>query len=445
MTARLLDGSDGPLGRRAPSAVGAAGAVHAAGSVGGGVGGWWAVDEPVASPAAFRRRRWHIIGSDRHPAAAGLLARSAGMRPALGPEPPYPAATAVLLGDRFGWRDNAMLLDGVAAARRDGGRLVLVHTGAGGASLLRVAAKELARLEVMAIELPADPAPRAVRVAIALACDDRVAGTDLLVHADGLVTRQRWQPVDLPAPPVPLPATSTARCVLVTGGLGGLGIRVAAVLSAVYRLHPVLLDATTPAELSPDAAGYLARLRRGGTGVTVRTTDVTDADGVAAALSTVDTAPIVGVVHCAGLLQGRPLDRFTSHDLAVAQLVKVDGLRNVLAAVDRRRLRHLITFGSITAETPHRSMASYALANELLRRETLRAARELPVAATVAAQWSLWSGAGMAHQAGAVSQARRMGMIPVSLRAGTSALLRLLSWPAGPEHAAALILQGQRA
>jgi hypothetical protein len=87
-------------------------------------------------------------------------------------------------------------------------------------------------------------------------------------------------------------------------------------------------------------------------------------------------------------------------------------------------------------------MASYALANELLRRATMRAARELPDCATVAAEWSLWSGAGMAHQAAATGQARRMGMTPVSLRDGMAALLRLLAWPPGPTRATPLLLLG---
>src|SRR5829696_3954448 len=128
-----------------------------------------AVEKPVANPAGFTRRRWHILGSDSHPVAAALAARSAGLRPARSTEPPHPAGTAVLLGASFRWQDNAMLLDAVEAARRDGGRLVLVHLGAGGSSLLQVAATELGPLDVLAVELPAEPSPRAVRVAVALA------------------------------------------------------------------------------------------------------------------------------------------------------------------------------------------------------------------------------------------------------------------------------------
>jgi hypothetical protein len=205
-----------------------------------------------------------------------------------------PLATAVLLGTEFHWQDNALLLDGIAAGLREGGRLALLHLGAGGASLLRVASKENPDLDTLSIQLPNTPSARAIQVAVTL---------------------------------------------------------------------------------------------------------------------------------------------------AAVQAVKVHGLRNVLAALNPERLRHLIAFGSITAENPHPNMGGYALANELLWRTTLQAARSLPGCGTVAAEWSLWSGAGMAHQSGAVPQARRMGLPPISLRSGMVALVRLMSWPVGPAHAARLLLR----
>src|SRR5882672_988020 len=89
------------------------------------------VPEAVAVDAA-RRYRWDVLGSDAHPVASALRAGPTGT---LAPS----AATAVLLGGEFRPGDNALLLDGLHAARRQGGRLVLIHLGAGGTSLLRAA------------------------------------------------------------------------------------------------------------------------------------------------------------------------------------------------------------------------------------------------------------------------------------------------------------------
>jgi hypothetical protein len=77
----------------------------------------------------------------------------------------------------------------------------------------------------------------------------------------------------------------------------------------------------------------------------------------------------------------------------------------------------------------------------LLARQTLRYGRRLPACTAVAAQWSLWAGAGMAHDMGAVAQGRRMGMWPVPLGAGLDTVVRLLALPAG---AHTLILAGGR-
>lgn len=406
------------------------------------VGAFAPVSEPVAI-GPQRRCRWHVIGSDLHPACAELRARSAPPRSLPAGQEPEPAATAVLLGDAFGWPDNALLLDGIGASRRDGGRLVLVHRGAGGSSLLRVAAKEDPHARNLTVELPEHPSARAVRLAVSLANADPAAAGELTVDNDGRVTRTGWRRIALPPAREPRGTGRPAGSVLVTGGLGGLGIRAAGVLATVLRLHPVLVDTLTPADVAADVAGHLRRLRAGPAGATVVTADVTDGNRLAAALARGDWPPVTAVVHCAGLLRAGPIAAFTAYDLAIAQLVKVDGLRNVLAALKTERLRHLVTFGSVTAEAPHRNMASYALANELLRRATMRAARELPQCATIAAEWSLWSGAGMAHQASATSQARRMGMTPVSLRDGMATLVRLLAWPPGPDRAAPLLLLGE--
>lgn len=405
---------------------------------------------PVSEPVAIgpqQRCRWHVIGSDLHPVSAELRARSARPRPLSATVAPEPAATAVLLGSTFRWQDNALLLDGIAASRRDGGRLVLVHCGAGGASLLQVAAKEDPQARTLAVELPEQPSSRAVRVAVSLACADPPATGELRVDNDAKVSRTAWKRVSLPAPRAPRDTPVRPGSVLVSGGLGGLGIRAAGVLASTLGLHPVLLDSVVPAQVPSDVVNHLRRLRAGPAGVTVVRADVTDgnqlADVLGAVLAEGRRPPITAVVHCAGLLQAGPIAGFSSHDLAVAQQVKVDGLGNVLACLKPERLRHLVTFGSVTAQAPHRSMASYALANELLRRATMRAAQDLPNCATVAAEWSLWSGAGMAHQAAATGQARRMGMTPVSLRDGMATLLRLLSWPPGPTRATALLLLGE--
>ena len=385
----------------------------------------------VVVPAP-RPYRWRLLGSPDHPAAPALRAATV---------PDAPPATAVLLGTRLDAADNSLLLE---AARQDGGRVAVLHHGAGGGALLRVAGLENPRLSTVVIELPERPLAPAVHAAVAAAGADRLAedryADGLRVRDDGGVTVTGWRPAAM-APALTRPPRPDRGTAVVTGGLGGLGIRVSRALAHRYGFGPVLILDTTPADrLPPAIAHHLNRLRDTGS-VLVRRVDVTDTDQVDAALAGTDGPPVSALVHCAGILRGGPLRSTTVDDLLAVQAAKVAGLRNVLAALDPVALRHLIVFGSITAEQPHHQLGCYALGNELLRRAALCAATGLPAAATVVAEWAIWSGAGMAHDMqGAVAQARRLGMIPVPVGPGTATLGSLLNHPNGPAHAARMLL-----
>ncbi|WP_341720559.1 SDR family NAD(P)-dependent oxidoreductase [Micromonospora sp. FIMYZ51] len=384
---------------------------------------------PVAAPRATRPYRWTVIGPAGHPAAAALHATS---------DSAAPAATAVLLGRRFRPADNARLLTAVTRAGSHGGRLALLHLGAGGGSLLRAAAVEDPRLSVVVVELTGRGSPAAVRAAVAAAAGDPL---DAELHVDdhGRFTSTAWRTCALPAEEV----ESHPGSVLVTGGLGGLGLRAAAVLACRRGLHPILVDTADPGELGPAARRHLTRLAVGG--VTLVRADVTDGPRLRRALDGVTAAVPTVLVHCAGLLRGGPVAAMTPSTLHTLQRVKSDGLRNVIEALPQPALRQVVVYGSITAERPHRSLGAYALANELLRRTAERHAADLPRAAVVVAEWSLWSGAGMAHGTpGAVAAARRMGMAPVPVGPGTAALDALLRLPATPGTTTRLLLTGQR-
>ncbi|WP_305788069.1 KR domain-containing protein [Symbioplanes lichenis] len=361
-----------------------------------------------------------------------VLALVPGPRP-LAPGAHPPAATepvVIRLGAVFGPGDNTLLLDAVRHAWWQRRRLVLIHSGAGGAALLRSSMAGRRLPGWLCAELPPLPSPAALRTAHALAASDLTG--EVLVDGTG-ASRTSWRPVSLP-PPGPGPVAGEA--VLVTGGLGGLGIRVAGLLAHRYGCHPVLLDRARPAPGSA-ADRHLDRLRRCVPGATVRLADVTDPAAVDRALTGLP-APVRTVVHCAGVLG--PAGDCGPARLRAAQDVKVAGLRHVLAALDRSRLRRLVVFGSVLAELPPHDLGCYALANELLRRETLRAAGTLPRATTVVAEWDIWSGAGMAHDLGVVPQARQAGHTPVALVPGLRALTRLLALPPGP--ARTLMLRG---
>ncbi|MEV5536169.1 KR domain-containing protein [Saccharopolyspora shandongensis] len=372
---------------------------------------WRAHRVPVA-PERSVARQWFVIGTGPAPLRAVLGASTSG---------PGPAIPVVVLGDGFRPDDNEFLLRGLAVARAGSGRLALVHTGSGGGSLLNCAVAEDDRLSAIEIELSGGATPPAVEAAIAFAGRHADGFRHVEIDGAGNAWRTGWSDVDVPrADPARL-----AGEVLITGGLGGLGVRVAGMLRARTGIRPVLLDDLGRGGIPGDVRAALARLKSSG-GTTILDADVTDGTQVRAALA---GRQVTGIVHCAGDVRGGFVANATASRLAALQAPKVTGLRNVLAAVDRGALRRLITFGSITARSPHPNMGAYALANELLRRGTTAAAGGLPDCGCTAVEWSLFSGAGQAHRMGAVRQAKRMGMPPVPLRAGMEVLLRLFADP----------------
>lgn len=389
---------------------------------------------PVPAPLA----RWRVTGSARHPIARHLNAMP---RPVGGPE-----AELVVLGDSW-TRDAAIALLSAVTARTpvivgwsgpgarqpparqatvpvgaSARRVVLVHSGAGGGSLLRGIAAGRPGLSFRAIEMR-DPTPAAMRAAVRLLGGAPYAGDDLTVRGDGTVTTLGWKPMTLPARTPHLDGT----LILVTGGLGGLGARTAAMLAKLGAV-PVLADIRSPDEAPQDIRRYLAVLRRLAPATRTVQLDLSDAGLVARRLAGLRP---YAIVHCAGRIVGGTGRHVGADDVQSMVSAKVDSLRHVARAICPDDLRAVLAFGSVTAHGTHPGLYGYALANELLRRETARLAAAHPMARWCTAEWSLWSGAGMARGV-ARAAARRMGMVPVPVITGTLAVARLLGALAAP-------------
>ncbi|MEE3922652.1 hypothetical protein V2I01_42710 [Micromonospora sp. BRA006-A] len=205
-------------------------------------------EREAAPPGDARAFRWTIVGPERHALAPALRAVS---------RDDAPEAIAVLLGRTFHRVDNGRLLRAIRAAVARGSRLAVVHLGAGGGSPARAAAVEHPGLSCVVTELTEGPTPAAVRAATGLVTAASPVAGEVRVDRDGRLHTTDWRPVHLPA------AAGTAGpggAVLVTGGLGGLGLRVAAVLACRHGLHPILADTATPERLGTASRRHLDRI-----------------------------------------------------------------------------------------------------------------------------------------------------------------------------------------
>ncbi|WP_374199622.1 type I polyketide synthase [Micromonospora sp. NBRC 110038] len=181
--------------------------------------------------------------------------------------------------------------------------------------------------------------------------------------------------------------------VLVTGGTGALGSRVAEWAVGAGAGHVVLVSRR--GERAVGAVELAERLRASGVRVTVAACDVADRSALGALLDglAADGDPVRAVVHAAGAAHSTPLGELTADELREVLRAKVDGAAHLDALLPE--LDAFVVFSSIAGVWGSAGQAGYAAANAYL--DGLVARRRARGAAGTAVAWGPWAGAGMAH------------------------------------------------
>ncbi|MGY3521127.1 SDR family NAD(P)-dependent oxidoreductase, partial [Micromonospora sp. PTRAS2] len=181
--------------------------------------------------------------------------------------------------------------------------------------------------------------------------------------------------------------------VLVTGGTGALGARVAGWAVGAGAEHVVLVSRR--GERAAGAVELAERLRARGARVTVAACDVADRSALGALLDGLAAAgdPVRAVVHAAGAAHSTPLGELTADELRDVLRAKVDGAAHLDALLPE--LDAFVVFSSIAGVWGSAGQAGYAAANAYL--DGLVARRRARGAAGTAVAWGPWAGAGMAH------------------------------------------------
>jgi len=280
--------------------------------------------------------------------------------------------------------DAALMLGGIRKAVTGNLPLTLVHRGAGGRSLLQAAEVEWPGLNCREIECGAQISfrPRS----------------------------PRWTQHRLPDAAGHRPPTG----VVIAGGLGGLGLEVAAHLAAAgHRLW--LLDRRPVTVLPVAAQNRLAE-------IALRTHVVVDRADVTSAVPR-RPFPVTQLVHAAGELELAPLRDTSPDDLERLAHGKAAALRVLVRALGGAGLRSVVVFGSTESRRPHRLFGGYALANEFLRREAAQLRRKHRRLRIVVAEWSLWSEVGMAAASAGMATGAGFATVPPAWGAQITELL----------------------
>jgi len=171
----------------------------------------------------------------------------------------------------------------------------------------------------------------------------------------------------------------------------------------------------------------LQTLRAMGRQVEYLSVDVTDAIALQTALipAVQRLGEIKGILHGAGNLADKLIEKKTEHDFELVYAAKVKGLANLLQLVPPHRLDYLVLFSSVSGFYGNAGQTDYALANEILNKSAHLIKHHYPNCRVVAINWGPWE-SGMVNPALKAAFAERsIDIIPVE--AGTQMLVKELS------------------
>jgi NADPH:quinone reductase-like Zn-dependent oxidoreductase/surfactin synthase thioesterase subunit/acyl carrier protein/NADP-dependent 3-hydroxy acid dehydrogenase YdfG len=201
--------------------------------------------------------------------------------------------------------------------------------------------------------------------------------------------------------------------VLVTGGLGALGLEAARALAERGVRH-LLLFGRRGME-SADATLNVAALEALGARVTVVAGDAAIAADVDRALALIPPdLPLRGVVHTAGVLDDGMLEAQTVERFVHVMAPKVRGAWNLHVRTRRSKLDFFVLFSSLAGTLGSAGQAGYAAANSFL--DALAAHRRALGLAGSSLAWGTWAQGGLAAALDFQQKARlaRAGIEPLA-------------------------------
>lgn len=133
---------------------------------------------------------------------------------------------------------------------------------------------------------------------------------------------------------------------------------------------------------------------------------------------------ITGIIHGAGNLADKLIEKKTEQDFEKVYTAKVQGLENILACVKPSQIEHLVLFSSVTGFYGNIGQSDYAIANEILNKSAHLFKQKYPQCHVVAINWGGWDSGMVTPELKKEFARRGIDIIPVE--AGTQMLVREL-------------------
>ncbi|MDD5033736.1 MAG: SDR family NAD(P)-dependent oxidoreductase [Methylococcaceae bacterium] len=279
--------------------------------------------------------------------------------------------------------------------------------------ILAVEADSLAALTPLALTR-IDPGARLLRVGADNACRS--------------MALDRWTPP--PTPNIPL---QTGDVVVISGGGKGITAECAFALLQASRARALLLGTSSEDMPGAEVDGTLLRMAGAGLEAVYLQCDVTDPVSVARALrrgaERLGTSDIAGLVHGAGVNIPALAARLDPAALQREYAVKVDGLANLLAAVDAERLKLCVALGSVIGAVGMAGNCGYALANEAMAAVLADLKRRHPQMQVACAAYGVWAEVGMGAKLKVLAALEAQNIAAISIAEGTRWFLECCGQP----------------
>jgi acyl transferase domain-containing protein/NAD(P)-dependent dehydrogenase (short-subunit alcohol dehydrogenase family)/acyl carrier protein len=265
--------------------------------------------------------------------------------------------------------------------------------------LARVISREHPEFQCATIDLPAEPGAGDILKLVEILCAD--GPEEQIAVRDGRALVARY--ARLASVSFPELRFSDNATYLITGGLGGIGLKVASWMAGHGARHFALMG-RRPA--SAGAVTQIAELEKLGAEVRVFLGDVADRDRLARILREIAETmpPLKGIHHAAAVLEDALLIDTTEAAWNRVMAPKADGAWHLHQLTVEVPLDFFVLFSSVAAVASQPGQGAYAAANAFLN--SLASERQRMGLPATSVEWGAWANTGFAVTDGKRRNAR---------------------------------------
>ncbi|MBL1198715.1 MAG: SDR family NAD(P)-dependent oxidoreductase [Nostoc sp. GBBB01] len=168
---------------------------------------------------------------------------------------------------------------------------------------------------------------------------------------------------------------------------------------------------------SREIAATLQAIEQAGGEAEYLSVDVTDGLSLAEQVTNVVErfGTITGIIHGAGNLADKRIEKKSLQDFETVYAAKVKGLENLLQCVSPNQLNHLVLFSSVVGFYGNVGQSDYAIANEILNKSAHLFKLNYPHCHVVAINWGPWDSGMVSPELKQAFAERNIETIPIEI------------------------------